>query len=978
MTMRTWLAGALLALCALPAFGQQTGTIIGEVTATDAALPGVSVEATSDVLPQPRRTVTGANGEYRLPVLPPGTYELTFTLEGMATERRSVNVALQQTAQVDVAMSVEGVTDEIQVVAQSSLVDANSSELKASVSADVIEALPIGQEYRDLVKLIPGVQYSEDITRGPSAGGSGQDNVYQFDGVNVNTPLFGTLSADPSSHDISEITVVKGGATAIDFNRAAGFSINSISKSGTNEFHGSVSYQVQNESMTADRDTTSASSFEEDKDWAVLNIGGPIVSDHLYFYASYFSPTVERDSRANLYGPVPNMESERDEIFGKLSFAPTESILLHGSYRTSDRQERGFSVTNESSAGSTSMGNESMLDIGILEGNWVLNNSSFAGFRFTDFANETSGVPDNLVGFQVPLDGSVDLNIGALETQGLLILPIPLAGQTNFNNFIAPYINRYGFLQNGVRTGGGRVGGGAEITNNDFYRQSFQVNYDFTLGSAITHDIHLGFQSYQDEEELDRVSNGWGSITIPGGRINCPANSTCAGRPVFFQAQVQQQGILTGGNTLVPTIHSEYQSNNFEINDEIRWNNWTFNVGFLVSKDELYGQGLRENSNNLSGFEVSKGSKYKMYEVDWMDNLQPRLGATWAYDSSNTVYVNFARYVPAASSLPRAASWARNSSALINAYFDAAGNFIGSSPEAASSGKFFQEDLDPRTTDEYLIGTTRDMGNGWSARAHARYRYSYNFWEDTNNDARLLYQPPAGVPRELYISNLAAVQREIGGSSYVIAELDGAFTKYYEAGLETEWRGRNAYLRGSYVWSHYYGTFDQDNTTTALANDGNIFIGSSNIADGAGRQMWDNKYGNLRGDRRHQLKVFGYYTLPWNASAGAYAIFQSGQPWERQDVEVYRHLTSSLSDTNRYAEPAGSRQTDDHYQLDLNYTQDIGLGSRFNFQVRVDIYNVLDKQTGYNVQSLANSANFGREQSFYDPRRFQVAVKFEF
>ncbi|MEK7426480.1 MAG: hypothetical protein AAB131_21855, partial [Actinomycetota bacterium] len=118
----------------------------------------------------------------------------------------------------------------------------------------------------------------------------------------------------------------------------------------------------------------------------------------------------------------------------------------------------------------------------------------------------------------------------------------------------------------------------------------------------------------------------------------------------------------------------------------------------------------------------------------------------------------------------------------------------------------------------------------------------------------------------------------------------GAFSKYWEAGLETEWRGDNAYLRGSYVWSHYYGTFDQDNTSTAADNDANRFIGSSNIADGAGRQIWDFKNGDLRGDRRHQLKLFGYYRLPWNASVGAFGIYQSGQPWERHDVEVYRAL----------------------------------------------------------------------------------------
>lgn len=984
--MRKWLAWVfVLALGAVPALAQQTGSISGRVTSPDGdAMPGVTVEATSSVLPQARTVVTGATGEFRLPLLPPGSYELTFTLSGLASERRSVQVALQQNSAVSVTMAPEAMSEEIQVVGLATLVDTSSAELKAAVTADVIDKMPVGQEYRDLVKLIPGVQYTENVVRGPSAGGSGQDNVYQFDGVNVNLPLFGTLSAEPSSHDIDQISVVKGGADATDFNRSGGFSINSISRSGTNRFAGSISYQLQNESMTGDRETASAAVFEEDKDWLVASLGGPLVRERLFFYASYYRPTVARENRANLYGEVPDYDSTRDEIFGKLTFAPTSSILLHGSYRASEREVFGASVGSGTTSGTASLGEEATLDIGIFEGTWVINDKSFFTFKFTDFANETLGRPDTLFGFQTPLNGSVGLDVANLDRMGRLTVPTPIANQTNFNNFIASIIQRYGYVQNGVRVGGGIVGGGAEINNQDFYRTSYQIGYDFFRGEKVTHEIHLGYQWFRDEEDLDRSSNGWGAITVPGGRLNCPANSTCAGQPIFFQAQVQQQGITLPDGSRVPVIHSEYESQNFEINDTIRSGNFTFNAGLLISNDQLYGQGLRPNSSRVSGFELDKSSKYKMYELDFDDMIQPRLGAIWAYDGANTVYANFARYMPAASSLPRAASWARNLAVIVNAYFDQNGNFIGSTPEASSSGKFFQEGLDPRTVDEYLIGTSRAFGNGWSARAHARYRYGYNFWEDTENDSRLRYNPPAGIPRELYIGNLGQVRGEIGGSSYVIAELDNSFTKYWEAGVETEWRGRQAYFRGSYVWSHYYGNFDQDSSTTNLANDGNIFIGSSNIADGAGRQLWDFKYGDLTGDRRHQLKLFGYYALPWNASVGGYAIYQSGQPWQATDVEVYRALltatgSTSTSSTNRYAEPAGSRRTDDHYQVDLNYTQDFPIGDRFNIQARVDVFNIFDNQTGYNPQENRRvPATFGQMQTFYAPRRFQAALKFQF
>ena len=134
------------------------------------ALPGVTVEARSNVLPTPRVTVTGGVGDYRLPALPPGNYELTFVLSGMANVVKQVQVQLQQNVEVDASMSVQGVTETVEVTASATLIEKDSSAIKSSVVADQIQQIPVGQQYRDLVKLIPGVQYTQDGTRGPSAG----------------------------------------------------------------------------------------------------------------------------------------------------------------------------------------------------------------------------------------------------------------------------------------------------------------------------------------------------------------------------------------------------------------------------------------------------------------------------------------------------------------------------------------------------------------------------------------------------------------------------------------------------------------------------------------------------------------------------------------------------------------------------------------------------------------------------------------
>src|SRR3954453_20829583 len=86
-----------LIFIAVPLFAQQTGALHGRVTATDgSALPGVTIEARSNVLPQPGVTTTDSNGDYRLPALIPGTYDLTFSLAGMQSSTRKTPVNLQQ------------------------------------------------------------------------------------------------------------------------------------------------------------------------------------------------------------------------------------------------------------------------------------------------------------------------------------------------------------------------------------------------------------------------------------------------------------------------------------------------------------------------------------------------------------------------------------------------------------------------------------------------------------------------------------------------------------------------------------------------------------------------------------------------------------------------------------------------------------------------------------------------------------------
>ena len=972
-------------------WAQQTGSISGKVKATNGdGLPGVTISAQSDVLPQPRNAISQASGAYRFNALPPGKYTVTFTMPGFTTVKADVIVRLQADSDLDVTLGTE--TQEVMTVEASlPLISKTSTEIKSTFDEEVFSELPLGEEYRDMVKLIPGVQITEDAVRGPSAGGSGQDNIYKFDGVDVTLPMFGTLSSEPSSHDIAEVAVVKGGSQAVNFNRSGGMSINTISKSGTNSFNGEVEFKLQMDSWVADekRDLDELSAAlvgETERSWLTANIGGPLVQDRLFFFVSYYSPTTDRTNRVNAYGEMPDGKYTRDEYFLKLTWSPLDNFTVHASYRDSSSEFEKSTVYSATSASVTS-GSTSDQEITIVEGDWIVSNNGTLSFKYQDYVLDTFGGPDNMLSVRPANDASAHFDFNNLDQMGY----VGLANLRDpdsyglFNEFMAPLLERYGYIDNNGEYAAGTIGAHYEINDQDFSRTAFQVGYDhyMSLGAA-DHNFHIGYRMTEDAEDLLRDRNGWGIVSFQtAGFDGIPAGdySTLDEIP-FIRAEYLRKE--DAGNNAV--VHSEYRSHNIEINDNIEWGDWNINVGVLFSKDELYGQDLAEDSSAVSGYRVERGSKYKMYEIDWEDMIQPRIGVLRSINDTDTIQVSYARYNPPATSLPRAASWARNYHLLrTRAYFNVHGDFLYSEDVSSSSGKFFVPDMTPRGIDEFMVGYSKQLPDGWTGKLNGRYRKAAHFWEDTNNSARAWYGDSANLPgndaeppsdTSDYIPELGDYRAEVGGSSYVIAELDGAFTKYYEMGVDLEKRESTYYVKASYTWSHYYGNFDQDNTTAT--NDANVFIGSSYIADAAGRQVWDFKYGNLKGDRRHLLKLFGTYNLPWNGTLGALAFYQSGQPWETWDVETYREWTSSSSSTYRFSEPAGSRTSDSHYQVDLSYTHRFKFSDRYDLKLSMDVYNVTDNQTGYNINPYASSSTYGEPRSYYAPRRFRLSASFAF
>src|SRR5262245_1852057 len=180
------------------AFAQEIGgTLSGRVLdAQKLPVPGVTVTATG---PQGARTaVSDADGRFSIPFLTPGNYDLKAELQGFKTfEQKALIVSVGQVTDIPVSMQVGGVTETVNVTAESPLINTKTATIGQVLNADSLRSLPVGRTFAQAMYLTPGVSNSGTVgTANPSiSGGSGLENQYIVDGANVTNTGYGGLGS---------------------------------------------------------------------------------------------------------------------------------------------------------------------------------------------------------------------------------------------------------------------------------------------------------------------------------------------------------------------------------------------------------------------------------------------------------------------------------------------------------------------------------------------------------------------------------------------------------------------------------------------------------------------------------------------------------------------------------------------------------------------------------------------------------------
>lgn len=335
----SWRRGAVLALIltaggASPgtvwAQGRQNSTLTGTVTDdTGARLPGVTVAASSPSLIGGAVTaVTDETGTYRFPAVLPGVYEITATLSGFKTVRRTdIRVPVGETVTADVQMEVAAIAETVTVVGAVSTVDVKSSASPVNLDNTLLQNLPTGRFQPDIINAVPGV------SMGAAFGGETDSNALLMDGVDVSDPEGGTPWAFFNYNWVQEVQIVALGANA-EYGEFTGLAANSIIRSGSNRFSGLFEYWtvrpnwVGSNTSALPEDLREEFAPEQIESWfdTTAQIGGPIVRDKLWFFTGW---QFLREERIPAGADIANTE-DNPRFLTKINWAASPAVRLEG------------------------------------------------------------------------------------------------------------------------------------------------------------------------------------------------------------------------------------------------------------------------------------------------------------------------------------------------------------------------------------------------------------------------------------------------------------------------------------------------------------------------------------------------------------------------------------------------------------------------------------------------------------------------
>jgi hypothetical protein len=981
MFRRAVYALACVLALSMPAVAQeQTGQINGTVKDTSGAvLPGVTVEALSLATGAVASSVaTDGAGVYRFIGLRPGKYEISAKLQGFTTTKsQPVDLRLGQVLAVELALAVGGVAESVSVTAESPLIDTKQNARQSNIRDEQIALLPHGRDFTSLVTQAPGANAEAKLGGLSIDGASAGENRYIIDGIETTDLQDGTSGKNLNVDLVEEVQIKSSGYTA-EYGGAMGGVINTVTKSGSNDFHGTAGLQYQGNQTSGglslapgsvisgsgptvystgvpnlrtsltNSDASEYVTYPED-DYSryepSISLGGPIARDKAWFFGAYNPALIKYDrtvtpETAENPAAASSVTTRKDQIqfiTANTTAQIGNNLRTRVAYNNSWEKRKGLLANpNGLDPAGTNYSKTSEFPNWTLSANadWVPSQRFVVGMRGGYYKTDWH-----------------DTNV----------TNEPLYRWNTTNNIGFPGVPES--LQHG--TGFTSIPTNTGTDQDQFTRAFFHVDGTVYASAGGEHQVKFGMQYDRTGNKVlsgelrPRVTLRWGLGLAP-----TPDDPLMQGPFGYYSVRSQEvdpsRGFITQGD-----IHM----NNLGFFVQDAWtinNKLTVNVGVRTERERVptYTTGA-----DIPEFGVDFGYK---------DKFAPRVGAAydlrgdgkWKIFGSWGLFYDFFKL-----ELPRGSfggdKWIEYYYTLDTADWP---NLLASSAcPPACPGSFIRQtdfrhpsfgsdaidpDLKPMRLQEATAGLDHELNSQLAVGVHYVHKQIDTAIEDTGsldasgNEIYVIANPGEGLTALAFTDpavNLPKPKRDYDSVEFF---LDKRFASNWS-------------LRTSYLWSRLYGNYSglsqSDEQGRTSPNVGRLFDYPAMMFDQHGQPV----FGPLATDRPHQFKAQFIYQFNFGTAVGLNEFLASGVPVSRE-IGI---LPTSNFPVN-YLGRLSDGRTDRFSQTDLFVQHELKLGGGRRLQLQANVLNLFNQEAAtskYSTYQKVDGVNFD-EADFYAGR----------
>jgi len=915
-----------------------TGILTGNVTDGQGPLPGVTVTVTSPNQQGARTGITNENGDYALKLLPAGEYRVVFTLEGFQTIETVVKVSAAQTSTINAEMPQATIAEEITVTGTLETVS-STSVVAATATKQLVDDLPMGRTLAAAVFAAPGTSTSGPGGNVTISGGQSYENLWLVNGVVVNENVRQQALNLFIEDSIQETTTQTAGVSA-EYGRFAGGVVTSITKSGGNQFTGSLRFNFDNPSWNELR-PLEAEPADKTNTTIEATVGGYVMKDKLWFFAAGRDIGDRVTSAETSITRIPyDITSTQTRLEGKVTWSITPEHRLIGSYFEIDQATENDRFTSAIYDLASLTNREDPQELYAFNYNGVLSDNFFVEAQYSK--------RDYIIG--IGSGGTDNSEIG-----GTLLLDL--------NNGSRRYWSP-------TFCGSGPPVCPDKQRDNENYL--VKASWFLSTPSLGSHDLTFGYDHFQ-EFNLEENHQSASDYRIYTSRANL-VDDNADGIP----DRVAFPSILPSGNRrayfyyqpqLTASVGSEMNTDSFYIND--RWrlnNNWSFNVGVRYDANDgtdSSGQPVADDSRFSPRLAVSwdpKGDGEWLLSATASRYVTSIIGTGNVGDATSqagltSVYLWYGG--PAINPTTASPNYPTTELAL-QAFFDWLRS-VGGAFEWAKDSKNWRfnpnypgltpvllDTLDSPYVDEYTIGAAKRFGGKGLLRVDYIHREFGSFYTEEINLGTGTWTNPSGQ------SGDRAVRSNDEG------DLERTFDGIYLTGSYRI--GDSVTLGGNYTWSESKGNLTGE-------TDVNGPISVAKAYPEAWQASWNRPNGYLSIDQTHRARLWASWDIfraKWHRlNLGIVDTYATGTPYENTaEIDVAGYVTNpgykNFDTTHTYFfSERGAYRWDDVNSFDvaLTYAFTPNLwGRTVEIYVKPEVRNAFNEQAQIGGDTTTESA----------------------